>query len=161
MPPEIRVLHPGDAAHVQEFVRRLSAHSRRERYFAPIRELTPRQLERVMLLRDPRDLALAAFHGERIVAVAECVAGEFGIVVADEWQGSGLGQELVQRLLSHARDSGLPSLHGLVRAGNRPMLRLARRLGFSAARDEDPALVRVELPLRRRQERRLLAGEYL
>jgi len=41
-------VRPGDAEAVQEFVRGLSLESRRERFFAPVSELTPGQLERVV-----------------------------------------------------------------------------------------------------------------
>lgn len=147
MPPDLRIrsLKAADAERVQQFVRRLSARARTERYFAPIRELSARQLERLTRPADPVDLALAAFAGEELIAVAECAAGEFAVVVADAWQGLGVGETLVLALLAHAEDKSLPSLHGVVRARNRPMLRLAGRLGFRISRDADPELVRVEL----------------
>jgi acetyltransferase len=149
MPPDlhIRRLHAADAQRVQEFVRRLSPQSRRGRYFSAIRELTPRQLERTTQPRDPRDLSLGAFHADVLIGVAEYAAGEFGVAVADDWQGSGLGRELLRGLVAHAERQRAPALHGLVDGGNRAMLRLAASLGFRAARDADPALVRVELPL--------------
>jgi acetyltransferase len=145
----IRVLAPQDAAKVQEFVRGLSQRSRRERYFSAIRELTPGMLARTMRASDPRDVSLAAFEGDALVGLAECAAGEVAMVVADAWQGRGLGRELMQRLLEHARRASLPLVHGLVRAGNRAMLRLAASCGFRAARDADPDLVHVELALAR------------
>ena len=143
----IRTLGPQDAARVQDFVRSLSPRSRRERYFSPIRELTPRQLERTMRGLDPRDVSLAAFEGAALIGLAECARGEIAVVVADAWQGAGLGRELMRRLLEHARRTSLPVLHGLVRNGNRTMLRLAASFGFRAARDADPELVHVELAL--------------
>src|SRR5687768_8484489 len=132
MPPDIRLrpLGPADAARVQDFVRRLSARTRRERYFAPIRELSERQLARVTRASHAGDVALAAFAADDLVGLAECSGGEFAVVVADAWQGLGLGEALMLALVAHAHEERLPSLHGLVRAGNRAMLRLAGRLGF-------------------------------
>jgi acetyltransferase len=149
MRPElvIRPLAPQDAAKVQDFVRGLSPRSRRERYFSAIRELTPGMLERTMRASHPRDVSLAAFEDDALVALAECAGGEVALVVADAWQGAGLGRELMQRLLEHARRASLPLVHGLVREGNRAMLRLAASCGFRAARDADPDLVHVELAL--------------
>lgn len=146
MPPELRIrrLVPTDAAQVQDFVRALSARTRAERWFSPIRELTPSQLARVTVPRGADDVSLGAFSGGRLIAVAECSGGEFAVVVGDDWQGSGLGQALLERLVAHAEQRGLASLFGVVRAGNRAMLRLARRLGFDVARDEDPDLMRVQ-----------------
>jgi acetyltransferase len=150
MPPElvIRPLAWDDSARVQDFVRGLSPRSRRERYFSAIRELTPRQLERTLGPREAGDVSLAVFDGAALVALAECAHGELAVVVADAWQGNGVGRELMLRLLEHARRASLPVLHGLVRGGNRAMLRLAASLGFRAARDADPDLVHVELALR-------------
>jgi acetyltransferase len=149
MPPDLRLrrLELADADRVQHFVRALSAQTRVQRYFAPIRELSARQLDRVTSPRDPRDVALAAFAGGELIALAECAGGEFAVVVADAWQGLGIGEALMLRLLEHARERRLPALHGLVRGGNRAMLRLAARLGFRSARDADPGFVRVERAL--------------
>lgn len=153
MPPElcIRRLRAEDAPLVQAFVRGLSPQARADRFFSPIRELAPRQLERITLPSDPRDLNLAAFLDGSVIALAQCaVAGdvaEFGVVVADDWRHCGIGEALMQRLLAHAQSAGLARLHGVVRGGNRPMLGLAAKLGFRAERDADPALVRVERPL--------------
>jgi len=149
MPPELRLrrLGPADAGRVQAFVRTLSPQTRRERYFCAINELSPRQLERMTFGGSARDLSLGAFEEEEIVAIAEYADGEFAVVVADAWQGLGIGEALMLRLLEHARESRLPSMHGLVRGGNRGMLRLAGRLGFRSARDADPGFVRVERAL--------------
>jgi acetyltransferase len=148
VPPElvIRALAPDDAARVQAFVRGLSPETRRERYFSAIRELSPGHLERLVRAVMP-DLSLAAFAGERIVGIAECSREEFAIVVGDAWQGCGVGHGLMERVVAVSRKSGMAGLRGIVRKGNRAMLRLARSFGFSAARDADPELVRMELEL--------------
>jgi acetyltransferase len=145
----IRRLTQHDGARVQAFVRGLSPRSRRERYFSAISELVPRELERTTRRPDPRDASLAAFDGEALIALAECAGGEIALVVADAVQGSGLGRELMQRLLDHARGAKLTVLHGLVREGNRAMLRLAASFGFRPGPSGDPDLVRVELALAR------------
>lgn len=151
--PAICVLRTEDSPLVQAFVRRLSVESRRRRFFAPINELTPRQLERVTSGAGPNDLNLGAFDAAgRIVglaqyAVEDGASAEFGVVVDDHLQRSGLGTRLVQRLLEGARERGLAALNGLVLYDNWPMLSLAVKLGFDLAEDRDPALMRVEMPL--------------
>ena len=146
MPPDLalRRVERADAPAVQRFVQRLSAQARTERYFAPIRELNARQLERITRPVDPRDVSLAVLAGGEIVALGECYGGEFAVVVADAWQGLGLGAMLLRALLAHAGEKRLPSLHGLVRERNRAMLRLVRGMGFGIVRDEDPGFMRVE-----------------
>jgi GNAT superfamily N-acetyltransferase len=143
----IRRLTRHDRALVQAFVRGLSPRSRRERYFSAIAELTPRELERTMRRSDPRDANIAAFDGPALIALAECAGGEIALAVADPVQGLGVGRELMQRLLEHARGAKLPLLYGLVRRGNRAMLRLAASFGFRPGPSGDPDLVRVELAL--------------
>jgi len=146
----IRELRPADAPRVQEFVRRLSLQSRRMRFFSPISELAPRQLERVTSGSGPDDLNLGAFDAAgRIVGLAQYVveddaSAEFGVVVDDALQRSGLGTRLVDRLLERARARGLAALHGVVLGDNWPMLGLAAKLGFELSEDADPTLMRVE-----------------
>lgn len=161
VPPDLQVrpLHAGDAQAVRAFIEALSPRARLERYFYAIRELSPAELGRITSLGDARDLSLGVFGRNRLLAIGQCAAGEFGLVVADDWQGRGLGRELLERLLAHARHHRLASLHGLVRAGNRAMLRLASSLGFRVARDADPELLRVERQLFDFRGARPRAGE--
>jgi acetyltransferase len=141
----IRPASPGDAGKVQAFVRGLSWQSRLERFFVPIAELSPRQLD--TLLCSP-GLSLAAHDAEgRIVAHAQYALidgeAEFGVVVSDQWHGNGLGERLVSMLLEHAARAGVRGIGGITRIQNRAMRRLAAKLGFSFARDADPGLVRL------------------
>jgi len=149
MRPElvIRRVTAHDADLVQAFVRGLSPRARRERYFSAISELPPQELERTTRRFNPGDASLAAFDRGALVALAECAGGEIALVVADPLQGFGVGRELMQRLLDHARRASLPVLHGLVRDGNRAMLHLAASFGFRARPSGDPDLVRMELAL--------------
>lgn len=150
---ELRSLQPADAALVQQFVRDLSPSSRLERFFTPINELSPAQLLRIT---SGRGLSLAAVVGhEKIVGLAEYFRVrrdevEFAVVVADDWQGQGLGEQLLRALLEHAGRAGVERVGGVTRIGNRPMRALARKLGFDIARDEDPELLRMQraTPLR-------------
>ena len=149
----IRELRAADAPQVQDFVRRLSPESRFKRFFAPINELTDRQLERVTAGNGPDHLSLAAFDGAgRIAGLAEYAVedgaqAEFGLVVEDRLQRSGLGTRLIAELLERAHERGLAALNGLVLYDNWPMLSLAAKLGFELCEDPDPALMRVEKAL--------------
>lgn len=146
----LRPLEPSDAERVQAFVRRLSPRSRLERFFAPIQELSSRQLERIT---SGKELSLGAFD-ERgtLIALAEyarvdAANAELAVVVADEWQGQGVGEQLLAALLEHARRSGIARIEGVTRAGNRAMRLLARKLGFGFRGDADPDFVRFERAL--------------
>jgi len=146
----LRPVQPEDAGRVQDFVRTLSAASRRERFFSPIAELTEAQLGRIT--SNP-GLTLAAFDRTgAIVALAEYAAAapgeaELALVVADGWQHQGLGQQLLACLIEHARSRGFVRMSGVTREGNRAMRALAKRAGFATRRDGDPAFVKFERSL--------------
>ncbi|MDD5324105.1 MAG: GNAT family N-acetyltransferase, partial [Polaromonas sp.] len=55
---------------------------------------------------------------------------EFALVVADDFNGKGLGSRLMLSIMDVARDKGLAEIDGLVLAGNPRMLKLMRGLGF-------------------------------
>jgi len=90
---------------------------------------------------------------EKLIGVARYVrdkkieAAEFAIVVADAWQGRGIGKRLLDKLIDAARRHGLKRLYGDILGTNRPMLELVRKLGFTLTRHEDPTLTRATLPL--------------
>ena len=57
-------------------------------------------------------------------------SAEFAVIVRDAFQGAGLGQHLMERLIAVARERGVRELVGAVLRENGPMLSLARELGF-------------------------------
>ena len=148
----LRAARSADAFAVQQFVRGLSDRSRHNRFFAPLRELSPDQLERVIRTRPPCELAIVGETpegaGSRIVAMAqyagcEGLETEFAIVVDDAWQRQGLGTQLLGVLAEHAKGAGLAVFAGLVLHDNWAMLSLLARLGFEFITDGDPHAIRV------------------
>ena len=73
---------------------------------------------------------------------------EFAIVVADDWQGRGLGRRLMAQLIDVARARGLARMVGHILATNRSMLTLASSLGFTVGESpDDPTVRRATLTL--------------
>jgi acetyltransferase len=69
---------------------------------------------------------------------------EFALEVADHWQGHGIGFLLMSSLFDAAREQGLKVMRGEVLAGNKGMLKLMRKLGFTIeTHPEDHALTIV------------------
>jgi acetyltransferase len=136
----IRAIRRDDASMLQAFVRRLSARSRRFRFFVALAELSAGQLERLVNVDRRRGMAVVALsersESSAIIAEARYVleedssSAEFAIAVADEFQRRGLGTQLVKKLLAYASGKGVQRLFGLIQADNQAMLTLARRLGF-------------------------------
>ena len=158
----VRSIRPDDAPLLQAFVRRLSARSRRFRFFAALAELSAAQLERFVNVEPARGLALIALSKRQeqsaIVAEAryaleqESGDAEFAIAVADEFQRRGLGTQLVKRLLASALGRGVRRLFGEIKSDNRAMLAVAARLGFrlrKSIQDEDIVIASMLSPIER------------
>ena len=82
---------------------------------------------------------LTAAGGER--AILKLVVA---LEVADAWQGKGIGYILMNALFDAAREQGLKVMRGEVLAGNKGMLKLMHKLGFTVEpHPEDRALTLV------------------
>ncbi len=151
----LRPLRPEDADIEHAFVSGLSPETRANRLLGGAIRITREYIERLTTVDYARDMALAATvmleDRETLLGVARYVLGadgracEFAIVIADPWQGRGIGRRLMEKLISIARGRGIGRIYGDVLATNRPMLELMKRLGFALGRHpDDPALVRGE-----------------
>jgi acetyltransferase len=163
----VRPIHPDDAQMLQELVHGLSPESRYFRFVSSLTELPPSMLARFTLIDYDREMALVAVYKERranddgeiteterIVGVSRYVTNpdqtscEFSLVVADGFNGKGLGSRLMESIMDVARERGLSEIVGLVLVKNAGMLRLMRNLGFSVKPfDEDPDFKIVTHPL--------------
>jgi acetyltransferase len=159
----IRPIQPDDASALQIFVRGLSDEARYMRFVSLMRELTPKMLARYTLIDYHRELALIATvprtneHGQSvnmIVGLAHYLrnrdgrTAEYALVVADDWQGRGLGRQLMSRLIDAARDQGLELIEGLVIGSNRPMRNLMQTFGMVDDVDaEDASMRRIWIAL--------------
>ncbi|WP_159874959.1 bifunctional acetate--CoA ligase family protein/GNAT family N-acetyltransferase [Aquitalea denitrificans] len=150
----IRPVRPEDAEMQQEFVRMLSDESRYNRYMSSIKQLSQTMLVRFTQLDYDREMALAMTceteNGEEQQAVARFITDpdnegcEFALEVADKWQGKGIGYILMNALFDAAREQGLTVMRGEVLAGNKGMLKLMHKLGFTVeTHPEDRALTIV------------------
>jgi acetyltransferase len=152
----VRPVAPTDGERIQALVRSLSLESRRARFFAPVRELSREQLERMTELAFPGAVGIVAETVDArrdLLAIAQYAADEdgpeFAVVVADAWQGRGVGRRLVGQLAALAGVAGFAVLRGFVLRSNAAMIGLARSLGFTVSGDSDPELYRLAKPLAR------------
>ena len=130
----IRPARTADAPAVQAFVRRLSPETRRKRFFGPIVELSPEQLERLTSRACADDLNLLGLDRCReIVGMAQCVATGRRPRLSSpwssptSWQRRGIGTALCSALFQHARERRLARLGGFVLTENRAMLGFRRQ----------------------------------
>jgi acetyltransferase len=150
----IRAIQPGDADIEQAFVRSLSLRSKHLRFFAPVKELSAQMLDQFTHPHYPDNWALIATvqdgNHEKEIGVARyapaknSTSSEFAVVVADEWQGRGIGAHLMNELLVVAKTAGIRQLEGFVLKENQRMLVFVEKLGFITQQDpHDSSVVRV------------------
>jgi len=159
-PITLRRIRPDDGGALQGFVHALSPASRLMRFHAALNELSGATLKALTCIDQRRHVAFVLTvteHGtEQIIGEARYAmssdqqTAEFGIAVADAFQGLGLAERLVAALVDAARAGGLRWLVGEVLAGNARMLAFIRRCGFvETTRGMEPGLVRVERSVER------------
>ena len=121
--------------------------------------MTHARLIRICFNDYDRELALVAVRGGEVLAVARLTKihqalslqgreGEFAILISDEYQGRGLGSEMVARLLEVARDEKLDRVIAGILPENQAMQNVCRMLGFRLSYEPEEGVIRAEFPLR-------------
>ena len=151
----IRQVRGTDAPLLADGFARLSPRSRQMRFLGAKTTLSAAEL-RYFTEVDHHDHeaigALSAADG-RGVGIARYVrdaddpqAAEIAVTVVDDWQGRGLGTELVSRLSDRARQAGIHRFTALVAAENAAMTGMLRNLGACLA-GRGPGTVQYQVAL--------------
>lgn len=133
----IRPLQPADRDALDEGFHRLSAETRRRRYLGIRGELTDEELDVLTGRRAGVAPGLAAVGaGGDLIAVARAVPEpgdpetvHVGVVVADCWQGRGVGGALLAALADRERLRGARHLRASTLADNAAVKHMLRRAG--------------------------------
>jgi acetyltransferase len=141
----IRPIKPEDSPLLQDLFAQLSPTSIYHRFFAPLKTLPHNMLVRFTQIDYDREIALVAIDRQdgreqmrgvgRIIGGPDGRRGEFAVLVADAWQGKGIGAALLVRVLRIMQARGMARVWGSALGENRQMASLARKLGFSVRRD--------------------------
>lgn len=154
----LRAIHRSDEDELLQAFERLDAEARYMRFMRVVREPDINRLRKVLASFPESGIGLVATvpaaDGIDIVGSAIAVIGndpatcEFSITIAGDHGKAGLGQALLTALINAAKQRGLAEMVGFVLAVNRPMLRLAARVGFTFSPDpEDRSVVTCRLKL--------------
>ncbi len=158
----IRPIRPEDEPSMVKFHATLSERSVYMRYFNQLnlsQRIAHERLARICFIDYDREMALVADHRDQetkdhdILAVGRLSKlhgsdeAEFAILVADRYQGRGLGKELLSRLLQVGRDEKVRCISGTVLVDNLSMQHICEELGFRVIRAADSRTVRVEINL--------------
>jgi RimJ/RimL family protein N-acetyltransferase len=143
----IRQVQSADAPLVADGFAQLSARSRQLRFLTPKKELSPAELRYFTDVDHHDHEAVGALADGRGVGIARYIrdaddpqAAEIAVTIVDDWQGRGLGTELVAQLSERARCEGIRRFTALVAAGNPAMAGLLRSVRADLVRREPGAL---------------------
>ena len=83
----------------------------------------------------------------RLTKVHGLNQAEFAIVIADQFQGLGLGSKFLSRLVEIGRQEGNEYIFGNILPENYVMQRVAKKVGFQIDYDRFNCVMRAELKL--------------
>ncbi len=159
----IRPIRPEDETILGELLNSLTPEDSRMRFFGSTRNLPRARLARFSQIDYDREMALVAIErgndgaerslGEvRAVADPDSTFADFAIVVASGIKGKGLGQLLLQSLVSYCHSRGIGELRGETLDGNLRMQRLARSLGFKVTTGADRGTLDLRLSMNQHEQ---------
>ena len=146
--PDIRITdaEPSDRPALLAFLRALSPQTAYNRFLTRAAPADVVDLH-LMLANDACHRAVLALRGKQIVGHAHAVASpdgstaELGVVVADEWQGKGIGPRLARALLETGPADTAVDLELLVLAWNARARSMINGLWPDAVGDSDGELI--------------------
>ncbi|MEM3453119.1 MAG: GNAT family N-acetyltransferase [Candidatus Hadarchaeum sp.] len=151
----LRPIRPEDEKIEYEFIKGLSEETSRFRFFRIIKELSHEDLVRFCNIDYDREMAIIAEITEagvkKEIGVARLITepgkkrGEFAIVLADKYQGKGLGTKLMDMLIEIAQEKRLESIYGIIMRENKKMIRLAQKMGFTIRPSEEGYVATLDL----------------
>jgi acetyltransferase len=159
---EIRPIKPEDEPLMTEFTMSLSSDNLYLRYFHAVSAsalISHEQLARLTFVDYNREMALVAIRSDpknsrpQIIAHGQLTKlhgsneAEFAIQVRDAFQGTGLGTELLNRLLDIARNEGIERVVAEIMPANIGMRRICEKLGFTITRLPDSQNLAAEIEL--------------
>jgi GNAT superfamily N-acetyltransferase len=148
----LRLLERSDANLLRLFFLRLSSETVYRRFLAPIRPPANALLEKLVDIDHYDREALIALDERGIVGVARYgtvgTVHDIAVVVADDWQGRGVGALLLRRLANIARARGITTFHATMLGDNRRAQSLVLGLSPKARMRFEGGLLEADIPLR-------------
>jgi len=143
-PVTLRPIRPEDEPLMAKFHETLSDQTVYQRYLHAMKlgqRVTHERLSRLCFVDYDREIAIVAEHrpagsDPAIIAVGRLIRlqgrneAEFALVASDKYQGQGLGEELLRRLLAFARDERIGRVSADILPANFAMQRVCERVGL-------------------------------
>lgn len=152
----IRPLTAADGALYPDFLSEVTQDDLRLRFFAPMRQVSPELIDRLIHYDPTKAMAFIAIEeaSGRMLGVVRLhdddagESGEFAILLRTRLKGHGLGWLMMKHMIANAKAKGLKTVRGQVLAENATMLLMCEELGFHIADDPlERGVKQVTLPL--------------
>jgi GNAT superfamily N-acetyltransferase len=150
-----RAIKPSDERLLRELFYSHSAETVYQRYHAPLKSLSAKQIQELCTLDYDEKLAIAGFvrdgESERMIAVARWHLdrannwAEVAFVVHDEYQGRGIGTYLVRRITAIARERGIQGFVAYVLSNNIRMLNSFHKSGVPVESTLDGEIYTIKM----------------
>jgi acetyltransferase len=143
----LRPIKPEDELLWLEMFKNFSEESIRYRFFNIIKD-TPHEMRiRYCNIDYEREIAIVAelTEGEqrkiigvvRVPIESDKKTGEIAFIVADPWQGLGLGSKLLDYMIEICKEKNLENIYGIMLRDNYRAIKLMKEMGFSLKYSED------------------------
>jgi len=152
----LRPIRPEDEPLEHEMLTSVSPETIRSRFYQSLKQISHAMHVRSCNIDYDREMAIVAEirreKQKRLIGIGNLIidakgtAGEFAIIVHDEFQGRGLAAKLLDILVGIASERGLNEFYGFLEPTNHRMTALCERLGMTRSRVSND-LVRVGLSL--------------
>jgi len=151
----LRPIRPEDEPLWLEMFQNFSEESVRYRFFHIIKD-TPHEMRvRYCNIDCDKEIGIVAELEEegrrkilgvvRLIIEADGKNGEIAFIVADPWQGLGLGSKMVDHMIEICKDRGLETIYALTLPNNYRAIRLLKKRGFIIQYINDEAKATLNL----------------
>jgi len=148
----LRPILPDDGDNLREFYAQVSPEAKYLRFFAPMPELSDRDVKRFTQV-DHRDrVAFVMTLADHIIAVGrydvvEPGDAEVAFLVQDSHQGRGIGQLLLEHLAQAGRERGVKRFQAEVLPENRRMITVFKEQGYQVKGGWDDGVMHLEFDI--------------
>jgi acetyltransferase len=143
----LRPIKPEDEPMWLEMFKNFSEESVRYRFFNIIKD-TPHEVRvRYCNIDYDREIGIVAELEEegrrkilgvvRLIIEPDGKKGEIAFIVADPWQGLGLGTKIIDYMIEICKDKGLEMVYALMLPDNYRAIRLLKKMGFTIEYQKD------------------------
>ncbi|QYK11249.1 bifunctional acetate--CoA ligase family protein/GNAT family N-acetyltransferase [Shewanella rhizosphaerae] len=159
----LRPILPEDEPKHLAFDNSLSDEDRYKRYFGVRSKMTHEEMAVLTQIDYAREMAFIATtkgsDGDDITLGAvrasidpDNTEAEFAMAVRSDHQGIGIGKLLLEKLIAYYKANDTELLTGFTMFENRNMASLAKKLGFSVTFDMEEHLIKMDMPLKPKQD---------